>query len=152
MCKLYGNKKEEKTHTSTKKQSRLTRAKVWLPTYNGMHVVKAYRKKFHVNTPCAVRELLEIGYEFKPGYVDNLLKEEALRCEQLRKKKAEAEAERLSKKYYDWQDDTFYYIAGYTSGGVPFGITWKEMGLKPYDNNDENDCEERECKNNNNGK
>ena len=25
-----------------------------------------------------------------------------------------------------WQDDHFYYIAGYTSGGAPFGITWEE--------------------------
>ena len=24
-------------------------------------------------------------------------------------------------------DDTFAFIAGYTSGGVPFGITWEEM-------------------------
>ena len=24
-------------------------------------------------------------------------------------------------------DDTFAFIAGYTSGGVPYGITWEEM-------------------------
>ncbi|CAM4245769.1 UPF0158 family protein [Paenibacillus alkaliterrae] len=24
------------------------------------------------------------------------------------------------------QDDTFYFIAGYTDGGAPFGITWEE--------------------------
>lgn len=29
------------------------------------------------------------------------------------------------------QDDTFFYIAGYTSGGAPYGVTWEEMGLKP---------------------
>ena len=27
------------------------------------------------------------------------------------------------------QDDTFFYIAGYTSGGTPYGVTWEEMGL-----------------------
>lgn len=27
------------------------------------------------------------------------------------------------------KDDTFYYIAGYTSGGAPYGVTWEEMGL-----------------------
>ena len=31
------------------------------------------------------------------------------------------------------QDDTFYYIAGYTSGGEPYGVTWEEMGLEPYE-------------------
>lgn len=28
------------------------------------------------------------------------------------------------------QDETFYYIAGYTSGGMPYGITWEEMELE----------------------
>lgn len=30
------------------------------------------------------------------------------------------------------QDDTFFFIAGYTSGGVPYGITWEQMGME-YD-------------------
>ena len=30
------------------------------------------------------------------------------------------------------QDDTFFYIAGYTSCGAPYGVTWEEMGLKPW--------------------
>ena len=33
----------------------------------------------------------------------------------------------------DWQDDRFYFIAGYTSGGAPYGVTWDEMGLEPYE-------------------
>jgi hypothetical protein len=28
-------------------------------------------------------------------------------------------------------DDTFAYIAGYTSGGSPFGTTWEEIGERP---------------------
>ena len=30
------------------------------------------------------------------------------------------------------QDDTFFYIAGYTSGGAPYGVTWEEVGLEPW--------------------
>ena len=30
-------------------------------------------------------------------------------------------------------DETFYFIAGYTSNGAPFGVTWEEMGLKPFE-------------------
>ena len=26
----------------------------------------------------------------------------------------------------DWQDENFYFIAGYTSWGFPYGITWEE--------------------------
>jgi antitoxin PrlF len=36
-------------------------------------------------------------------------------------------------------DETFYYIAGYTSGGAPYGVTWEEMGLEPYGEVDEED-------------
>ena len=30
------------------------------------------------------------------------------------------------------QNDQFYFIAGYTSGGAPYGVTWEEMGLEPW--------------------
>ena len=30
------------------------------------------------------------------------------------------------------KDDTIFYIAGYTSGGAPYGVTWEEMGLEPW--------------------
>ena len=31
------------------------------------------------------------------------------------------------------QDDTFFYIAGHTSGGAPYGVTWEEMGLNLWE-------------------
>ena len=36
------------------------------------------------------------------------------------------------------QDDRFFVIAGYTSGGAPYGVTWEEMGLKPWEDLEEN--------------
>ena len=27
------------------------------------------------------------------------------------------------------QDDAIFYIAGYTSGGAPYGVTWDELGM-----------------------
>ena len=38
-----------------------------------------------------------------------------------------------------YQDDRFSFIAGYTSGGAPYGITWEEMGLKPWEDLEENE-------------
>jgi len=38
-----------------------------------------------------------------------------------------------------WQDENFYYIAGYTPGGVPFGITWEEYERDIKDDNDKKD-------------
>ena len=44
--------------------------------------------------------------------------------------------------FHEDQDGTFYYIAGYTSGGAPYGVTWEEMGLKPDmgEVDDEGEC------------
>ncbi|MCL2153087.1 MAG: hypothetical protein FWH57_09050 [Oscillospiraceae bacterium] len=124
-------KKQNKSGQTPKKESRIASARHWLPTYEGTKVVRGYRKKYHVDVACAVRELQEIGYEFKPGYVENLLKSEAGRIAHLHRKKQDKQNK---EEYNDEQDDMFYHIAGYTTGGFPFGVTWEEMGLKPWEN------------------
>lgn len=35
------------------------------------------------------------------------------------------------------QDGTFAFIADYTDSGVPFGITWEELGLEPFASQDD---------------
>ena len=138
------NKMKKTPMRAQKKESRIARARNWLPTYSGTKVVRAYRKKFGVDTVCAVRELQEIGHDFKPGYVYNLLNAEAARIAALQRKNADKKMdEGLNAEYNDWQDDRFYYIAGYTSGGAPYGVTWEEMGLEPWENELE-DCSEDE--------
>jgi hypothetical protein len=130
-------KKKHSPKRTLKKESRLAKARSWLPTYEGTKIVRSYRKKFHVDITSAVRELQELGYDFQPGYVDNLLKSEAGRIASLQRKKAERrqEQERQDKGLNDFleQNETYYYIAGYTSAGFPFGVTWEEMGLKPWE-------------------
>ena len=37
------------------------------------------------------------------------------------------------------QDDRFFFIASYTSGDAPYGVTWEEMGLKPWEDLEENE-------------
>ena len=49
-----------------------------------------------------------------------------------KKKKLKEQQERLN-ALPDWQDDRFFFIAGYTSGGAPYGMTWEEMGLNPWE-------------------
>lgn len=100
-------KKKKKAPAQTlKKEARIAKARTWLPSYEGTKAVSGYRKKFHVDIVCAVRELQEIGHIFPPGYVDNLLKAEAIRIERLRAKKEE---KRRAEEYNDWQDDRFYF-------------------------------------------
>ena len=57
-----------------------------------------------------------------------LNKEERLKQKRLQKEKKKRE------KYetiYEDCDDRFAFIAGYTSGGVPYGTTWEEIGIDP---------------------
>ena len=51
------------------KQQRLDMAKLWLPTYSGKKIVKGYRKKFAVDNLTAIRDLQELGIQFKPEYI-----------------------------------------------------------------------------------
>lgn len=50
-------------------------------------------------------------------------KNEARRKRRKKKKLQEEHAVNLD------QDDTFFFIAGYTSGGAPYGVTWEQMGM-----------------------
>jgi len=124
---------------------RKKKAKGWVKTYTGTDIVKDYRAHFKgVDVACAVRELKEIGYQFEPGYIEKVMKNEAARINQIHRQK---EIKQQSEGYNDFQDDNFFYIAGYTSGGAPYGVQWWEMGLEPWesiDNIDDNIDDEDE--------
>jgi hypothetical protein len=81
-----------------------------------------------VDLLCAVRDLEAIG-SLPPVQAESLRRGEEAR---LHKKK-----ERQKIQEFSDSDDTFYYIAGYTSDGAAYGVTWEEMGLEPYSSDDE---------------
>lgn len=95
----------------------------WIPYEE---VANAYRKKCsHI-----IQRLQESGLpqhlcqkerETRPG---NTVKSKKTR--QCQRKKPEA-------ILLPEQDDTFFFIVGYTSGGAPYGVTWEEMGLEPWE-------------------
>lgn len=123
-------KKQIPQPRALKREPRLRKARQWLAAYDGGEgrILRRYRDKFKVDIPTALRDLQEIGYEFKPGYVDAVLRGEEQRIRQRAMKKQEH-----SELEMEWRDDRFYFIAGYTSGGAPYGVTWEEMGLEPYE-------------------
>lgn len=69
----------------------------------------------HIRSHAEVKELQRVRAVKKAG-----------KPRRKRSKKA-VEAEPLE------QDDTFFFIAGYTSGGAPYGVTWEEMGMESWD-------------------
>lgn len=49
-----------------------------------------------------------------------------------KQKKKKKKNKKMMNNYID-QDDNFFFIVGYTSGGAPYGVTWGEMGLEPWE-------------------
>ena len=109
---------------------RLARGKLWISTYTGQHILKAYRKRFAVDHMTAINDLHSIGAIDDIRY-EQLKQNELARVAALRAKR-EGKALEAWQKAHEDQDDRFFFIAGYTSGGAPYGVTWEEMGLKPW--------------------
>lgn len=104
--------------------ARVQAAKQWIPTYTGKNLVRGYSRHFGVDLLCAVAELEILGYEVTLEYKEQLKKEFENRQKQADEKMLNVPLE---------EDDQFYFIAGYTSGGAPYGLTWDEI----CDNDDE---------------
>lgn len=122
---------------------RKAKAEKWVSEYDGTpyggDIIKAYRKKFAVDCMKAVAELQMLGVSLTKEQIDR--EKVAVKAYQdiQRAKKAKRKRLREQKRmqkdipvFHEDQDETFYYIAGYTSGGAPYGVTWEEMGMSPY--------------------
>lgn len=127
------------------KASRLQSGTHWLKTLEaGLRptvIARRYRKRYNVDHPTAIRDLIELGIVFPDGYYDMVLKTYNTN---VAKKTAKRKERKMKLEDYDYDNDSdenFYYIAGYTEGGIPFGITWEEYE-KEYKNYDEkpNNC------------
>ena len=120
-------------------EARLRKARQWALTYEGSHIVRDYRKRFKLDNICALRDMEAIG-------VINLEKLAIMKAaEETRLKRRREERERKNGQSI-WENnpdcnDTFFYIAGYTSGGAPYGVTWEEMGMEPYGNLEDADVD-----------
>lgn len=105
---------------------RLQSAKQWLKTYEGKNIIKSYAKWYAVSKICAMTELEIIGVAFSEDIKKEIKRSENGRIhqKQLRMKRCK-EKSRLEDNF-DF-DETFAFIAGYTEGGIPFGITHDEI-------------------------
>lgn len=124
------SKKKKPTRQTEKRDVRLRKARQWIQTYDGQHIVRAYRKKFGVDVTCALKELGELGV-LTPEQIALKQKAEDIRLEQ-KQREREKKARRAFYDRFPDSDDNFFFIAGYTPGGAPYGVTWAEMGLEPW--------------------
>ena len=102
---------------------RLRRGEAWLSAQNfteEARIIKAYRKHFKVDKLCAVSELGMLGI-LSP---ERQAEYEAQWRVELKNRQAQKQRDDDNENLY--QDNNFFFIAGYTSGGVPYGVTWEE--------------------------
>ena len=114
--------------------SRLQSAKVtkWIEKYTGKNIIRRYCKWFAVDPLCAVIELRKLGVPISAEEEEKLRRSAANKSLPRRQKVKEADS-----TLFGDSDDTFAYIAGCTPGGVPYGVTWEEMGeVPPWPNED----------------
>lgn len=119
---------------------RKTMAQKWLMQLENnedIDIIKCYRKKFAVDRFKAVKELQSLGVVLTREQIEKEKKAvERHRQNQIRKKQQKQKEKEMTSLMLD-QDENFYYIAGYTSGGAAYGVTWQEMGLEPFEDRDE---------------
>ena len=130
-------KQKKKPTKPERREARLRKARQWAQTYTEPHLVRAYRKTFKVDPACALRDLGEIG-AIPPEKLADLQRAEQLRQQAVHRKREEKKQQDIFNRYPN-SDDTFFFIAGYTSGGAPYGTTWEEMGMEPWGNLDMDD-------------
>jgi hypothetical protein len=109
-----------------KRPARLKSAKSWIPTLPGKNIIKKYRDKYAVDCLCAIKELQILGVKLDPEYITQL-KISVINAAESKKR---GEEKLLEDSCPNESDEYFAYIAGYTEGGVPYGITWEEWELK----------------------
>ncbi len=103
-----------------------------MTTYPGKDIVRGYRRWFGVDKVCALVEMKVCGVDISEEMIAAARREARLFSDDRAKKRAL----RTSEHTIDQgdQNDQFSFIAGYTSGGAPYGLMWEEYDPFQEDN------------------
>ncbi len=121
--------KKKKSQTPRRKRmnrsARLQNARAtrWVENYSGKDPVQGYRRWYGVDLLTASIELQQLGVlglEERKKQICKVIEKRA-QANALRKQQIKSEEEVAYES-----DETFAYIAGHTSGGAPYGVTWGE--------------------------
>jgi hypothetical protein len=102
--------------------ARLQAARQWLASYRGKNLMRGYGKWFGVSEVCAIVELRMLGVDLPDARLEQARRDEQARAAHRARRKEKHASARTAVK---WNDE-FAFIAGYTEGGAPYGITWDE--------------------------
>ncbi len=117
----------------TNRAGRLQSAGPWLALQYGRppaRIAKSYRQRFGVDWPSAISELTALGIVFDVKWREQLAR--TLEGGQLANARRRAERSGVAAGVDGVEsDENFAFIAGYTEGGAPFGVTWEECEKSP---------------------
>jgi hypothetical protein len=106
------------------KDRRIQSAENWIKDYKGKSIISGYAKWFGVNKICAIKELKILGVVIPESLKNQIIA--SLKAKKEQKLKQIQEKEKLNTFQVE-SDSYFGFIAGYTSGGIPYGLTHDEM-------------------------
>ncbi len=112
------------------RDARLQVAKKWVSEFNGRNYVRGYAKWYGVDKICAIHELRMLGIKIDDKYEKSIRQAIEATAEQRRKRRIARKQKEHDELYSD-ADDYFAHVAGYTPGGVAYGVTWEELGEEP---------------------
>ena len=85
-----------------------------------------------------------LGVEIDPEYVLQLRRTVEEQIKKNREKRLEQQKASAAKEWSErhrYSEGDFYFVAGHTSNGVPYGITWEEARRQGLIESDEPDSE-----------
>jgi hypothetical protein len=106
-----------------KRKERLVSAKKWLKNYSGESLIEDYTQWFGTNKVCTIQELEILGYEIDKDLKKQVYRDHERKCRVAKSQPVEKYDEDI---FASSQNGDFYFIAGYTSGGAAYGITWEQ--------------------------
>lgn len=121
-----------------KRKDRLKAAEKFLKTFTGKNLVEGYSEWFGTNKVCAIQELQILGKKIDQDYRLRVCREHELKCKAAKEQKSKKNDDVLLDPV---QNGEFYYIAGYTSGGAPYGITWEQYEKEIREEHESSDSE-----------
>ncbi|MGE0525712.1 MAG: hypothetical protein AB7P49_01535 [Bdellovibrionales bacterium] len=107
-----------------KRHQRVALAKQWAESVKTKKKVRAYQKRFGVDKCCAAKELMMAGVELTEKYAERWATRHERRSAG-RKARRKSRRHKQAPEVFD-SDYHFYFIAGHTSRGFAYGITWEE--------------------------
>jgi len=116
------NKSSSPRRKRLQRKNRLASAKKWIPSYSGKNIVKGYANWYGVDLLCSIKELRMNGVIIDEGYEIQVIK--SMESKISNQRKNDKNPSKLnSSNESEFSDQNFDFIAGYTSGGAPFGMT-----------------------------